>query len=130
MGEAGLRFLLVALGGAAGATFRYTLNIAALALLGPRFPWGTLAANAVGCFLAGIALVFFTEREVLSTHHRLLLITGFLGGLTTFSAFALDTLTLSRERELGMASLNIGLNMLVGLGGVWLGWALARSLWA
>lgn len=125
-----VRLLLVALGGALGAVSRYLLNVLALHLLGGRFPWGTFAANAIGCFTAGVLLVLFTDRNILTPHHRLLLITGFLGGLTTFSAFALETLTLTRESEFAMAGANVLLNVCLGLAAVWLGWMLTRSILA
>jgi CrcB protein len=128
MRETALGFLLVAAGGAVGASGRHALNLLAAALGASRIPLGTLAANALGCLLAGIAVYFVTERSTLTEQHRLLLVTGFLGGLTTFSAFAIETLALARERALPAAAVNIALNVGVSLAAVWLGWVLARAV--
>jgi CrcB protein len=128
MRETGLGFLLVAGGGALGASARHALNLLTAALVPSRVPFGTLAANALGCLLAGIAVYFVAERATLSEQHRLLIITGFLGGLTTFSAFAIETLSLARERALPAAALNIALNVGLSLAAVSVGWFLARSL--
>jgi CrcB protein len=79
-------FLLVALGGAVGSAMRYGVSLAALAMLGAAFPWGTLTVNVLGSAAVGIAAGLGLEGQ-----GRLLLVTGFLGGFTTFSAFSLET---------------------------------------
>jgi fluoride exporter len=88
-----MHWLLVFVGGGLGAMARHGLNRAGLALLGPGFPWWTLAVNVLGSFLIGLLAGLFGAME---TGHnlRLFLTTGFLGGFTTFSAFSLDALTL------------------------------------
>jgi CrcB protein len=88
-----MHWLLVFLGGGLGATARHAANRAGLALLGPGFPWWTFAVNVVGCFLIGLLAGLFGSLET-GHNARLFLITGFLGGFTTFSAFSLDALTL------------------------------------
>lgn len=78
--------LLVGLGGAAGSVLRYLVSVAANALLGSAFPWGTLAVNALGSAAIGALAPLALQH-----HERLLLVTGLLGGFTTYSAFSLET---------------------------------------
>ncbi|MFL6738419.1 MAG: fluoride efflux transporter CrcB [Sphingomicrobium sp.] len=88
-----MHWLLVVLGGGMGAAARHAINRAGLALLGPGFPWWTLAVNVTGSFAIGLLAGLFGAMET-GQNARLFLITGFLGGFTTFSAFSLDALTL------------------------------------
>ena len=88
-----MHWLLVFLGGGLGAAARHGINRAGLALLGPGFPWWTLAINVAGSFLIGLLAGLFGSLET-GHNARLFLITGVLGGFTTFSAFSLDALTL------------------------------------
>ena len=88
-----LGYFLVFLGGGLGAAARHGINRAGLALLGPGFPWWTLAINVSGSFLIGLLAGLFGAIET-GHNARLFLTTGFLGGFTTFSAFSLDALTL------------------------------------
>ena len=88
-----MNWLLVFLGGGLGAAARHGINRAGLALLGPGFPWWTLAINVAGSFLIGLLAGLFGALET-GENTRLFLVTGFLGGFTTFSAFSLDALTL------------------------------------
>ena len=85
---------LIAAGGAAGSIARYAVGIVALRWLGAGFPWGTLAVNVAGSALIGLLGGAVAAGVPLSNEMRLLLITGFLGGFTTFSSFSLDTGTL------------------------------------
>ena len=86
-------FIWVGLGGAIGACLRYGLS---LALPGSRFPFATLCVNLLGCALAGAVLAMF-ERGSIGTFTKLFVMTGILGGFTTFSAFSIETLQLIRE---------------------------------
>ena len=88
-----MHWLLVFFGGGLGAAARHAINRAGLALLGPGFPWWTLVVNVSGSFAIGLLAGLFGAMEV-GQNARLFLITGFLGGFTTFSAFSLDALTL------------------------------------
>jgi CrcB protein len=88
-----MHWLLVFVGGGLGAVARHGINRAGLALLGPGFPWWTLAVNVAGSFLIGLLAGLFGAWET-GHNMRLFLITGVLGGFTTFSAFSLDALTL------------------------------------
>jgi len=86
-------FLAVGFGAAFGAWLRWGLGLWLNPIL-PELPFGTLAANLVGGYLIGLAVAFFTQHPGLSPELRLLIITGFLGGLTTFSTFSAETVTL------------------------------------
>lgn len=123
-----LQILLVALGGAVGSVCRYLVGVGALRLMGPSFPWGTLAVNVAGSFAIGILAELIVARFGASAELRLLLITGFLGGFTTFSAFALDAVTLiERGASLAAATyliLSIGASIAAAIAGI----GLMRSL--
>ena len=88
-----MHWLLVFIGGGLGSLSRHAINRAGLAALGPGFPWWTFAVNVAGSFAIGLLAGLFGAMET-GHHARLFLITGFLGGFTTFSAFSLDALTL------------------------------------
>lgn len=121
-----LTALQVALGGAIGATFRYLTNVAMKSLLGIGFPWGTLTVNVVGSFLMG-ALVVVLERKG-GNHLTPLVMTGVLGGFTTFSAFSLDTIFLMEEGRTEIALVYIAASVLMSLAALVLGLAFARGL--
>lgn len=86
-------FLAIGIGAACGACLRWGLGLWLNPQL-PELPLGTLAANLLGGYLIGVALAFFMQHPGLSPEWRLLIITGFLGGLTTFSTFSAETVTL------------------------------------
>ncbi|MFM9961477.1 MAG: fluoride efflux transporter CrcB [Planctomycetaceae bacterium] len=123
-----LGVLLVAIGGAIGAVARHASNELCRRwlenTLGRFWPLSTLLVNAVGCFAIGF-LMALHRREQLSDEWRLLLVTGGLGGLTTFSAFSFETLMLAREDSVRLGLLNIGGNVILSLLAVWLGWWLS-----
>ncbi|MEC9342809.1 MAG: fluoride efflux transporter CrcB [Pseudomonadota bacterium] len=88
-------FLLVAMGGAVGASLRHLANLLALRWTGPGFPWGTMFVNIAGSLAMGLFVGWLARRAGGSSNElRLLVATGFLGGFTTFSAFSLDVATL------------------------------------
>ncbi len=119
-------FALVAAGGAAGSMLRYALTLCAIAL-GAAAPVGTLAANALGCLAGGVLLGTFASMRSAQDPWRLLLITGALGGLTTFSALSIETVQWWREGRVGLAALNMGGNVVLGVACVWLGLLVARG---
>ncbi len=86
-------FIAVGLGAAIGAWLRWGLGLWLNPAL-PQLPLGTLSANLIGGYLVGLAVAFFMQHPGLSPEWRLLIITGFLGGLTTFSTFSAETVTL------------------------------------
>ena len=117
-------WLLVAIGGALGASARYGVSTWMQRVASATFPWSTLAVNVVGCALAGAALGWF-ERADAPPAPRLLLVVGLLGGFTTFSAFGVETLNLHRDGRSGAAVANVALNVGLGLAATLLGWRLA-----
>lgn len=116
-------FVHVALGGALGSVLRYAVALAGLRLFGPGFPVGTLAVNVIGSLAMGYLAIG------LAPHLRPALMTGVLGGFTTFSAFALDTALLWERGAPAMAAVyvlaSVGLSLLSLLGGMMIGRALA-----
>ena len=93
------QLLLVASGGAVGAVARWAIGGWVLHRTGGDFPWGTLVVNLLGCFVAGVLAGLIVRHDAFSPDARLFLMTGILGGFTTFSAFGVDTAYLIRRRE-------------------------------
>ena len=120
-------WLAVALGGGLGSLARYGVGLWTR-VLWPGFPVATLAVNAVGGLAMGLLASYAAARPEWSPAWRLGLMTGVLGGFTTFSAFSLETLALWREGATGLALANIGLNLAMSLGACGLGLLLGRSL--
>jgi CrcB protein len=89
-----LHFLLVAAGGAIGASLRHLVNLGSLRLVGPNFPWGTMAINMAGSLVMGLFVGWLARRSGTPNELRLFIATGILGGFTTFSAFSLDVAVL------------------------------------
>lgn len=120
--------ITVALGGALGATLRYLSVNAALRFFGPGFPWGTLIVNVAGSLIMGVAAALILEK-VGAGRIYLFLMTGVLGGFTTFSAFSLDALYLFERGKLvasaAYISGSVALSILALVIGLWAGRALA-----
>jgi len=113
---------LVALGGGFGAVCRYLLPGLLLRGTAGGFPLGTLAVNLIGCLLIGLWAGLSVRHAWLDGELRLLLVTGVLGGFTTFSAFGLESLQLLRRGELALTGLYVGSSILLGLLMVAMGW--------
>ncbi|EAQ05167.1 CrcB-like protein [Pseudooceanicola batsensis HTCC2597] len=116
----------VALGGAVGASARYLTGVAALRVVGAGFPWGTLVVNLVGCFAMGVIVVLLAELS--ANRFAPLLMTGLLGGFTTFSAFSLDAVTLWERGATGAAIGYVAASVTLSIGALLAGLLLARSL--
>lgn len=116
-------FLLVALGGALGASARYGVGRWIVEQGHTGLPWGTWVVNLLGCFLIGLALPFLAQE---SHKGHLLLLVGFLGAFTTFSTFSMDTLMLIGNGKSAAAVFNIAGTVILGFGLVWLGVQIAR----
>ncbi len=122
------QFLLVAVSGALGSCLRHMVNVGAARLFGPAFPWGTLGVNVVGCFLMGVFIELLVRRFEGSPELRLLVATGFLGGFTTFSAFALDAADLYGRDLVGQAVSYVAASVILSLAALFVGMWLAKSL--
>ena len=119
--------ILVAAGGALGATARHLASKAALALAPPTFPWGTYLINITGCFAMGL-VAGLAGNGSLSPSTRLFLATGVLGGFTTFSAFGLEAQGLLSNGRAGAALAYVLGQVVLGLLGVVMGLAIARRI--
>lgn len=126
---AGMSLMAVFAGAGFGAVLRWALSSWLNPLL-PSVPLGTLAANLVGGLLVGFAAAFFSHHGALAPEWRLLIITGFLGGLTTFSTFSLEVVTLLARQQhaaaLGTASLHLVGSLALSVTGI----AIANALFA
>ncbi len=122
-----LSFLAIGLGAAIGAWLRWGLGL----WLNPNnttLPLGTLAANMIGGYGIGLALVWFSQHPGISPEWRLFAITGLLGGLTTFSTFSGEVMALITRQQYGWALTNIGAHVLGSLSMVALGMLTCRLL--
>jgi CrcB protein len=120
-------WLYIAVGGACGSVLRYAAQIGVQRLVGHPFPVGTLLVNVLGCLLIGVVTAVagpLAWRE----EHRLAIMTGLLGGFTTFSAFSLETASLAEHESLPLALAYIVLSVALGLLAVWLGLRLGERL--
>lgn len=120
------RLIYIGLAGAAGTLMRYWLSEWTARRFGETFPTGTLVVNLLGCFLAGLFFYLMFDRYLVSPTVRAVVLIGLLGGFTTFSSFGLQTFTLLRDGEMGLALLNIAVSNVAGLLMVWVGYSLAR----
>ena len=122
-----VRLMLIACGGAAGTLARYGTG-ALLMRWSERtlFPWGTAAVNLLGCFLIGIAQGVFFERWNVREEWRLAIIAGFLGGYTTFSAYAGESAAMLREGQYMRAGWLLAINNLGGIALALAGYAIGR----
>lgn len=118
---------IIALGGACGALARYGVSRTVNRLTGGIFPWGTLAVNLAGLFIIGFLFELF-ERRVVPSELRTMATIGFLGALTTFSTYGLETLNLLRDGEIRLGLWNMLLHNGAGLLCVVAGVVLARFL--
>lgn len=117
----------VALGGALGAACRYLTGVGIVRLFGGTgFPLGVLSVNIVGSFLMGVFVVLAAQRGL--THLSPFVMTGILGGFTTFSAFSLEAVTLVERGAIGQAALYVALSVGCSIGALFLGLMLARGV--
>ncbi|MCG6902876.1 MAG: fluoride efflux transporter CrcB [Rhodobacter sp.] len=120
--------LQVALGGAIGASGRYLTGVAAVRIMGHGFPWGTLAVNILGSFLMGCLVVVLAHTS--GTRFAPFLMTGILGGFTTFSAFSLDAVTLYERGQVGLAAGYVAASVLLSLAAMGVGLLTTRAVFA
>jgi len=119
------KLILVAAGGSLGALSRYGITLFSVKLFGDKFPAGTLFVNLAGCLLIGLSFALGVERDALPPSTRLFFVTGFLGALTTFSTYGIESINFMRNGMPDTTILNIAANNIGGLGmvliGLWLG---------
>ncbi len=118
----------VALGGALGATARYLVNSTATRVMGHGFPYATLFVNVLGSLLMGALVVVLAQKG--GTRFAPFLMTGVLGGFTTFSAFSLDAVTLWERGQTGLAAGYVLGTVILTLGALFTGMTLARGWFA
>jgi CrcB protein len=123
-----VKLLAVVVGGGLGSAVRYLTSLMGWRLFGPAFPVATLAVNLVGCLLIGVAFALAETRGLMSPLTRLFVMTGFLGGLTTFSTFALETVDYAHMSSVAIAALNVAVSVLGGLAAVVVGLWVGRAL--
>ena len=121
-----MNLLLIAIGGAVGSVARYSVSRVAVHLVDVSYPVGTFAVNVLGCFAFGLIAGVGDHRLALSTQARAFLLVGLLGGFTTFSTYAFESVVLLRDGRAGLALLNVAGQTLVGLAAIWAGLFLTR----
>lgn len=115
------KFLAVAIGGGIGAALRYGVTLIANQHGGILFPYGTIVVNVLGSFCIGFLMMYFNAHASLPTSLKLFVITGILGGFTTFSTFNMELLTFIRANELPFALLYGGINIIGAFFFCWIG---------
>ena len=122
-----MKIVLVMLGGSIGALSRYGVSLLAAQLFGTRFPWGTLIVNLSGCFLIGLSFALADRGfSIMNPSIRLFFVTGYLGALTTFSTFGLETVNSMRAGTHLVTLANFLSNNLIGGALVFLGMLVGR----
>ncbi|HEX5340004.1 MAG TPA: fluoride efflux transporter CrcB [Gammaproteobacteria bacterium] len=121
-------YVAVALGGALGCCARYGVTQAVQLVYGRNFPLATLIVNVLGCLLMGFLFFLTLDRISISPTLRMAILTGGLGGFTTFSTFAMETLLLIEDGETGYAVSYLVLSVMLGLAAALLGAYIARNL--
>ena len=122
-----MNWLAIAVGATLGAWLRYALGVAMNAMV-PELPFGTLAANLGGGFIIGVAVAFFASNPALSPAWRLFAITGFLGGLTTFSTFSAESMSLLQNGQYSWAAAHVAVHVIGSVALCFAGFASYKAL--
>lgn len=120
--------MLVALGGAIGSVARYLLSRVVQDAAQSAFPFGTLTVNVCGCFIIGVVGALAASTGVISDEVKLLLTTGFCGGLTTFSTFMNESVSLCHTTSMLLSALYIGLSVALGFVAAVIGMSIVKLL--
>jgi fluoride exporter len=123
-----LNFVLVFFGGGLGASLRHAVNLAAAKAFGVAFPYGTFIINITGSIVMGLIAGYLAFKGGATQHWRLFLMTGILGGYTTFSAFSLDTAVLYERGAVGLAAFYVLGSVAISIAGLFAALALVRYL--
>ena len=123
-----MHYILVFVGGGIGATLRHAVNRASLAWLGPGYPYGTLFVNIAGGLVVGILAELFLVKGGGSQSLRLFLVTGILGGFTTFSAFSLDAALMWQRGDYAALGTYVAASVFFSIAALFFGMAAVRSL--
>lgn len=123
-----LKYLMVGIGGFAGAIARFWLGSYIGGRMGTRFPYGTFVINVSGSFLIGLILTLLEEKTHWSPNWRYLIPIGFIGAYTTFSTFEFETLRSMQDGQFLISFLNITLSVVVGFAAVWAGVVAGRVI--
>lgn len=121
------QIILVGLGGGVGSILRYITSVITLKYYSSTFPLATFIVNIVGCLIIGVLVGLF-DKNILSDDLKLLLITGFCGGYTTFSAFSLENILLLQSGHYLILITYIVASVLVSLFAIWIGLCLGRLI--
>ncbi len=122
-----MNYLLVFIGGGLGAILRYALTVTSGKAFGTNFPWGTFIINITGSTVMGLIAGYLAFKGEASQSLRLFIMTGVLGGYTTFSAFSLDAGLLYDRGEIGLALAYVLGSVLLAIAGLFAGLAIVRS---
>ncbi|TWF54200.1 fluoride efflux transporter CrcB [Neorhizobium alkalisoli] len=120
--------VLVAVGGAIGSVFRYLVGVWAVRLFGPSFPWGTFAVNVIGSFFIGLMVEMIARRFNASAEMRVFIVTGIIGGFTTWSSFTLDTMVLLERGAALPAFAYLAGSLVISFAAIFAGLALGRAM--
>ncbi len=120
---------MVGAGGALGSMLRYLTAVGLQGVIGKTYwPWWTFAVNVVGCLLIGLLAGLAEQKEMFSAEVRLFLMVGILGGFTTFSSFAFESLTLMRDGRAAMAICYIAVSTALGVAAAFAGYKVAAVI--
>lgn len=123
-----MRLLWVAVGGAIGSVLRYLLDGAVYRFVPPTFPYGTFVVNVTGCLIFGVLIGLAENRLVVGSVGRTFVLIGILGGFTTFSSFAFETVQLLRDGEWVPGAINVAGQVIGGLVALWAGVTVTRMV--